>query len=171
MTSRIIPAAACLAGLLCVAAADAHDIVRRSTAEFPIAASVQVPAGAEWMMIGGTLPDAADPGAPPGSRARLGDTAAQARSVLDKIAAELEAAGFAMRDVVKMNVFLVGDPEREGVMDVTGLMSAYMAHFGPDRGGLPVRTTVQVAGLAVPGVLVSIDVVAARTPEHEHAHE
>jgi enamine deaminase RidA (YjgF/YER057c/UK114 family) len=84
--------------------------------------------------------------------------------VLAKIAQELAASGLVMGDVVKMNVFLVGDPARGGTMDFDGLMRAYGRHFGTASGGrLPARTTVQVAGLPIPGALVEIEVVAART--------
>jgi enamine deaminase RidA (YjgF/YER057c/UK114 family) len=146
----------------------AHDIVRRAGSSLPIATSVLVPAGSDVVFVGGILPDAADPAAPAGSAERAGDTAAQAHSVLAKIAAELEAQGFAMADVVKMDVFLVGDAQRGGAADYAGLMSAYLKYFGKEEGGLPARTTVQVAGLAVPGALVEIGVIAARAGDHPH---
>jgi enamine deaminase RidA (YjgF/YER057c/UK114 family) len=154
--------------MLASAAGTAHSIVRRAGTDFPIATSVSVPAGADIVFVSGTLADAADPSAPPGSPERIGDTAAQASSVLGKIAAELEAAGFAMSDVVKMNVFLVGDPNKGGAIDFAGLMTAYLKYFGKDAGGLPARTTVQVAGLPMPGALVEIEVIAARAADHAH---
>jgi enamine deaminase RidA (YjgF/YER057c/UK114 family) len=47
-------------------------------------------------------------------------------------------------------------------MDFAGLMKAYSRHFGAASGGnLPARTTVQVAGLPLPGALVEIEVIAA----------
>jgi enamine deaminase RidA (YjgF/YER057c/UK114 family) len=144
---------------------DAADIVRRQTGDFPIASSVSVPAGAEFVFLSGTLADVAKPDAPAGSVERLGDTETQAASVLAKISAELAASGLTMADVVKMNVFLVGDPGKGGAMDFEGLMKAYKRHFGAASGGkLPARTTVQVAALPIPGALVEIEVVAARVP-------
>ncbi len=69
-----------------------------------------------------------------------------------------------MSDVVKMNVFLVGDPAKGGAMDFEGLMKAYARHFGTSaQPSLPARTTVQVVALPMPGALVEIEVVAART--------
>lgn len=168
MKSLIQIAAAVLVALTAAVTANAHGIVRRQDASYPIATSVSVPGGTELVFVSGMLPSAADPSAPPGSAERIGNTAAQARSVLGKIASELESAGLSMRDVVKMNVYLVGDPKMGGTMDLAGLMSAYMEYFGKDAGGLPARTTVQVAGLAVPGALVEIDVVAARGGAHLH---
>jgi enamine deaminase RidA (YjgF/YER057c/UK114 family) len=156
-----------LAVLLIVAFAPtlaAQEIVRRQTGDFPIASSVRVPAGTELLFVSGKLADVARPEAPAGSIERLGDTETQAASVLAKIAQELAASGLVMGDVVKMNVFLVGDPARGGAMDFDGLMRAYGRHFGTASGGrLPARTTVQVAGLPIPGALVEIEVVAART--------
>ena len=53
-------------------------------------------------------------------------------------------------------------------MDIEGLMKANMQVFGlrAHEKNLPARTTVQVAGLPVPGALVQIEVVAARHAAH-----
>jgi enamine deaminase RidA (YjgF/YER057c/UK114 family) len=158
-----------IAALLTATAAPAaaHDIVRRANSNFPIANSVTVPAGADLVYLSGMLADAADTSAPAGSIERFGDTAAQTKSVLGKIAKELEAVGVTMADVVKMNVFLVGDPRKGGSMDFEGLMHGYLQHFGTaSQKNVPARTTVQVAGLPVPGALVEIEVVAARAAPH-----
>jgi enamine deaminase RidA (YjgF/YER057c/UK114 family) len=147
------------------AAAHADGIVRRQQGAFPIATSVSIPPGAEIVFVSGTLADPVKPDAPAGSVERLGDTETQAASVLGKLAKALEAAGLGMGDVVKMNVFLVGDPALGGRMDFDGLMRAYSKHFGTAaQKNLPARTTVQVAALPLPGALVEIEVVAARAP-------
>ena len=154
--------------LLCVSDLPAHDIIRHAAPNFPISSSVVVPSGTDLVFLSGMLADVADEKAPAGSIERLGDTAAQAKSVLAKIRKELEAAGLTMADVIKMNVFLVGDPRKGGTMDFEGLMQAYLAVYGlrPQENRLPARTTVQVAGLPVPGALVEIEVVAARHGTH-----
>ena len=145
--------------------AQAQEIVRRQAGDFPIASSIRVPANAEFVFLSGTLADVAKPDAPAGSIERLGDTETQAASVLAKLAKELEASGLTFADVVKMNVFMVGDPAKGGIMDFEGLMKAYTRHFGAaSQGKLPTRTTVQVAGLPLPGALVEIEVIAARVP-------
>lgn len=158
---------ACLAGLLAVAfvlPAHAGDIVRRPLGDFPIASSIVVPAGTELVFLSGTLADVARPDAAAGSIERLGDTETQAASVLGKLAKELAASGLTMADVVKMNVFLVGDPGKGGTMDFAGLMKAWGRHFGePSEGKLPTRTTVQVVALPIPGALVEIEAIAARS--------
>lgn len=141
----------------------AAEIVRRQQGAFPIASTVTVPPGTELVFVSGMLADAAKTDAPEGSVERYGDTEAQAESVLRKIAAALSAAGFALADVVKMNVFLVGDPALGGRMDFDGLMRAYSRHYGgAAQPNLPARTTVQVVALPRPGALVEIEVVAAR---------
>lgn len=164
--------AALVLALAATYAADAHDIIRHAAPNFPIASSVVVPTGTDLVFLSGMLADVADPKAPAGSLERLGDTATQAKSVLAKIQKELATLGLTMADVVKMNVFLVGDPSKGGSMDFEGLMHAYLGVYGlrPQENKLPARTTVQVAGLPVPGALVEIEVVAARhAAQHEHA--
>jgi len=159
----ILAASVALFAFASLQAAQADDIVRRTNPSFPISNSVTVPGGSQLVFLSGTLADVADDKAPAGSIERLGDTATQAHSVLGKIAKELAAAGLTMGDVVKMNVFLVGDPRKGGTMDFEGLMQAYMKVYGPgpNEKNLPARTTVQVAGLPIPGALVEIEVVAA----------
>lgn len=153
----LLPAAAL------VQPAQAAEILRRQAGNFPISSSVLVPAGSAIVFLSGTLADPVKPDAPAGSIERLGDTEAQAGSVLGKLAQELAASGLSMADVVKMNVFLVGDPARGGTMDFEGLMKAYSRHFGTaEQPNLPARTTVQVAALPMPGALVEIELVAAR---------
>jgi enamine deaminase RidA (YjgF/YER057c/UK114 family) len=68
-----------------------------------------------------------------------------------------------MSDVVKMQVFLVGDPAKDGKMDFGGFMEGYTQFFGTEaQPNLPARSVVQVAGLANPGFLVEIEVTAVR---------
>ena len=156
----------CIGLLLAVAfmlPAQAAEILRRPLGNFPIASSVVVPSGSEVVFLSGTLADPVKPDAPAGSAERMGDTEAQVASVLDKLEKELAASGLSMSDVVKMNVFLVGDPAKGGSMDFEGLMKAYSRHFGTaTQPNLPARTTVQVVALPMPGALVEIEVVAAR---------
>ncbi|MDP1293871.1 Rid family hydrolase, partial [Klebsiella variicola] len=66
-------------------------------------------------------------------------------------------------DVVKMQVFLVGDPAKGGKMDFDGFMAAYREFYGTaTQPNLPARSVMQVAGLVVPCWLVEIEVIAAR---------
>ena len=71
--------------------------------------------------------------------------------------------GLTMGDVVKMQVYLVGDPAKAGRMDFAGFMKGYVQFFGTEaQPRLPARSTMQVAGLANPGFLVEIEVTAVR---------
>jgi len=68
-----------------------------------------------------------------------------------------------MGDVVKMQVFLAGDPAKEGKMDFSGFMEAYSQFYGTaEQPNLPVRSTMQVAALVNPSFLVEIEVTAVR---------
>jgi enamine deaminase RidA (YjgF/YER057c/UK114 family) len=161
MKNRI--ALAALLGAAAIHPVHADNIQRRPMADFPIASSVTVSAGSKLVFLSGTVADVADAKAAPGTIDRFGDTATQAESVLGKLARELDALGLSMADVVKMNVYLVGDPRKDGMMDFEGLMKAYLRHFGTEaQKNLPARTTVQVVGLPLPGALVEIELIAAR---------
>ncbi len=83
--------------------------------------------------------------------------------------ASLKDMGLGFGDVVKMNVFLVGDPAT-GKMDFKGFMDAYTQFFGtPQQPNLPARSAVQVAGLAARGLLVEVEVVLARRPARKRS--
>ena len=159
----LISSVTCAALVVSLTASAADAIVRRPLADFPIASSIAVPGPARIVFVSGTLADVAKPEAPAGSTERFGDTETQSASVLARIEKELAASGLTMADVVKMNVFMVGDPAKGGAMDFGGFMKSYSRHFGEaSKGNLPARTTVQVVALPVPGALVEIEVVAAR---------
>jgi len=141
--------------------AGAQDIQRLGPPASPISASVELPGQSRLVYVSGTVPDPADPAAPPGSVQRYGDTATQTRSILRKIEAQLALHHLAMRDVVMMRVFLVAPPGAAR-MDFMGMMTAYREFFGTEAQPMrPARSTMQVAGLVDPGWLVEIEVTAA----------
>ncbi len=141
--------------------AQAQDVQRRGPPDFPISASVELPQWSRLVYVSGTVPDPADPAAPPGSVQRYGDTAAQTRSVIRKIEAQLREHGLGLGDVVMMRVFLVAPPGQPR-MDFAGMMTAYREFFGTEAQPMrPARSTMQVAGLVDPGWLVEIEVTAA----------
>jgi len=143
-----------------------HDIGHYDGPNVAVAHSVKVPAGSELIFLSGIVADAADSSAPAGSVERFGDTATQVRSILAKLERQLEAGGLSLADIVKMNVYMLGDPRNDGAVDLTGVMGAYTEYFGTRQGDLPARTTLQVAGLRVPGVLVEVEVIVAHRSEH-----
>jgi len=138
-----------------------HPLPNNST--FPISRAVEVTADTTLIYHSGTLPGPANPDAEAGSREYWGDTEAQANSVFDNMAASFETLGVDFGDVIKMTVFLVGDPEMGGRMDFGGFMKAYTKHFGTEaQPNKPARSAIQIAALARPGVFIEIEVVLAR---------
>lgn len=128
---------------------------------FPIAAAVEVDG---VVYESGKIPSPNNEEAEKNSRAYWGNTEEQTVSVLKKIEASLKEKGLDMGDVVKMTVFLVGDPEMDGKMDFSGFMKGYTQFFGTDaQPKLPARSAVQVAGLVYDNMFVEIEVIAARS--------
>lgn len=130
--------------------------------DFPIAQAVEVLPGTTLVYHSGMTPRPADPEAEQYSPAYWGDTEAQTLSVFRRLEESLTAKGLTFGDVIKMQVFLVA-PQAGEAMDFAGMMRAYRRYFGTeDQPNLPARSALQVAGLAVPGMLVEIEVVLAR---------
>jgi len=149
-------AACALAG-----AAHAQDIVRGGDPKSAIASVVTVPAGYDTIYVSGMTPPVIDDKAT--GVARFGDTKTQTLGVLGRIEAALKSQGATMADVVMMRVLLVGDPAKEGKMDFMGMMDGYRTYFGtaaqPNK---PARITSQITGLVADGMLVEIEVQAAK---------
>ncbi len=142
----------------------ASDIVRHSNdTNFPIARAVEVPAGKTIYFHSGMTPAPLDPKATPGTPEYWGDTKTQTLSVFARIKESLDKLGLGFGDVVAMTVYLGGDPAKGGRMDFEGMMAAYSQFFGTkEQPNLPARSTVQVAGLVAPGMLVEIEVQLAK---------
>ena len=150
---------AVLASLACTTAAQARNTHVNPTNGF-ISQAVKVPAGSETLYVSGITPDTVA-GAPPA--ASFGDTKTQAASVLGKIGDILKAQGYGWEDVVMMRVLLVGDPAKGGGMDFAGMMESYNAVYSTLK-NKPARITSQVASLVRPGMMVEIEVQAAKAP-------
>ncbi|SEW17749.1 RidA family protein [Luteibacter sp. 329MFSha] len=162
MTRSILVAATLLAMAAPVAAS---DVVRHKlpNSNFPIAGAVEVPAGKTLVFVSGAVPPIADANAPKDSIQAYGDTKTQALGALGNIEKQLKAIGLTMGDVVKMQVFLVGDPAKGGKLDMAGFTAAYSQYFGTAaQPNLPARSTMQVAALVSPAFLVEIEVTAVR---------
>ncbi|BFM11927.1 RidA family protein [Simiduia litorea] len=130
--------------------------------QFPIAAAVEV-TGGSLVFESGKVPSPKDAKAEKYSAAYWGNTEEQSFDVLKQIQSSLKSKGLDMGDVIKMTVFLVGDETKGGQMDFGGMMKAYTQFFSTAaQPNLPARSAVQVAGLAVPGMLVEIEVIAFR---------
>jgi enamine deaminase RidA (YjgF/YER057c/UK114 family) len=124
------------------------------------AKSIVIPPGYETVRLPGIIPDPLIPGG-----ANYGDTERQTESVLSKIAAALSELGASEADVVAVTVYLAA-PRPGAAMDFDGMMRAYSRRYGSEQQpNRPVRSTVQVAGLVRPEILVEIEVTAARRPQ------
>jgi enamine deaminase RidA (YjgF/YER057c/UK114 family) len=152
--------------LLVSSIATAQDVVRHKLPNgnpFPISAAVEVPSGKTLVFLSGMVPPVADPKAPKDSTAAYGDTKTQTIGALNAIKDELAGLHLTLGDVIKMQVFMAGDPANGGKMDFAGFMQGYTQFFGtPAQPNLPVRSAMQVAALANPGFLVEIEVTAVR---------
>ncbi len=156
-----------LATILLSASAAHADVTRHALPNenpFPIARAVEVTADTTLIFHSGQVPGPANPDAERGSREYYGDTEAQAMSVFGRFEASFAELGVDFGDVIKMTVFLVGDPELDGRMDFAGFMRAYTQFFDTDdQPNKPARSAVQIAGLAGgPNMLVEIEMVIAR---------
>jgi len=161
---RLILAAALTLGA--GTAAHAQDIVRGGAPASPIASVVTVPAGYDTIYVSGMTPPPLDPKGDPALTATFGDTKTQTMGVLTRIQEALKSQGATMGDVVMMRVLLVGDPAKGGKMDFPGMMEAYKTFFGtPEQPNKPSRITSQVSSLVAGGMLVEIEVQAARKPK------
>lgn len=149
-----------------VYAADSAKVVRLPLPDgndFPISSAVTVKAGVDTYFLSGALAPVINKDAPKGSVAAYGDTQTQTLGALTSIKATLDRLGLTMGDVVKMTVFLVGDPAKDNKMDFAGFMTAYKQFFAtPDQPNKPARSAFQVAALAAPGALIEIEVIAAK---------
>ncbi len=131
---------------------------------FPISRAVEVTPDTTLIFHSGQVPGPVNPDAERGSREYYGDTEAQAMSVFKRFENSFEDLGVDFGDVIKMTVFLVGDPEMGGKMDFAGFMRAYTKYFGTEeQPNKPARSAIQIAGLAGgPYMLVEIEMVIAR---------
>ncbi|MDX7987075.1 hypothetical protein FE392_06990 [Xenorhabdus sp. 12] len=143
--------------------ANAEGIRYHKLEGMPIAESVEVSSNKSIIFLSGKVPTKIAKDAPEGVLASYGDTETQTVNVLTQIQSHLGKIGLEMKNVVKMQVFLVGGNETNGNMDFKGFMAGYSKFFNEkNTDKLPARTTVQVAKLANPAWRVEIEVTAVR---------
>lgn len=162
---NLTAAAVCAFGVMLSGQAFAQDVIRHKApgSTFPIAQAVEVPAGKTTVYLSGAVPTVVDEKAEKNTIAAYGDTKSQTETVLKSIEKSLASLDLKMSDVIKMQVFLVGDPDKGGKMDFAGFMEGYTQFFGTEaQPNLPSRSVMQVAALASPAWLVEIEVTAVR---------
>lgn len=155
----------CLAGITSLPAiADVTRHALPNNNPFPIARAVEVTADTTLIFHSGQVPGPINPDAERGSREYYGDTETQALSVFKRFEASFKELGVDFGDVIKMQVFMVGDPAMGGKMDFGGFMKAYSKYFGTtEQPNKPARSAFQIAGLAGgPNMLIEIEMVIAK---------
>lgn len=156
-------AAALMAGCAMSMQAQEGEVVKHIQSEkSPLATGVWV--GSTYYMSGTLASPVTPEDKTKGTPAVYGDTKTQTNSILTKIQAGLKEQGLDMKDVIKMTVFLAGDPAKGGKADVDGMNASFREFFGTkEQPNKPARSTVQVAALVVPWGLLEIEVIAAKS--------
>ena len=129
---------------------------------------ILIPTNAEMLLYSGSINfampegcgfrDAGKPECPPG------DMEAQGTAILEGFKRRLDARGWSMENVVRVNVYGVAD--KNGDLDFAGFNRAFSKFFNREEGGwYPARTFVQVAALFRPELLVEVEVLAMKVPD------
>ncbi|HEX8484007.1 RidA family protein [Sphingomonas sp.] len=168
MILKTLAAAVLLAAPACGYAQAKPAITRHAnTPPGLILQSVTVPPGMTTLYLSGQLASPVDPASktPPAqmTMADFGDTKTQTVSIFNKIKTILTSKGYTMADIVKLTVFVAGDPKLGGKMDFAGMNEGFKMFFGtPENPNTVARSTIQVAALAGPNFLVEIEAAAVK---------
>ena len=107
---------------------------------------VEVPPNARWLYISGQIGLGADGKMKDGIEA-------QTQQVWENLKAVLAAAGMGLENLVKITTFLTDEKDIDGFRKVRGQQLG---------GNKPASTLVVIKRLAVPGLLVEVEAVAAK---------
>lgn len=128
---------------------------------------ILIPANAEMLLYSGSINFAmpegcsrADMGKP---QCPAGDMEAQGTAILEGFKNRLEARGWSMENVVRVNVYGVAG---EDGLDFSGFNTAFAKYFSREDGGwYPARTFVEVAALFRPELLVEVEILAMKVKD------
>jgi enamine deaminase RidA (YjgF/YER057c/UK114 family) len=158
MKSFALAAAGLALAISAPAAAQKANVEKVGPAGGRILTAAKVGPKATTVYLSGNL---ASPITPGGSD--YGDTKTQTISTLNKIKALLAEHGMTMKDIVRMDAYLVAAPGMDGKMDFAGFNAGFAEFFGTtENPTTTTRTTMQVAALAGPQFLVELTVIAAK---------
>lgn len=155
-------AVALAASLLAIATATAAEFEKGEDG------GILIPPNAEMLLYSGSInfampegcgrQDVGKPECPPG------DMEAQGAAILEGFRQRLEARGWSMENVVRVNVYgVAGD---DGELDFDGFNRAFARYFSREDGGwYPARTFVEVAALFRPELLVEVEILAMKVRE------
>ncbi len=140
-------------------AASAQNVEKIGTPGGRILTGAKVKASSEILFLSGNLASPVDASKP----TEFGDTKTQTISTLNKIKGLLEAQGYTMKDIIRLDAFLTAAPGMDGKMDFAGFNAGFAEFFGNAANPTTTtRTTMQVAALAGPNFLVELTIVAAK---------
>ena len=108
--------------------------------------------GGEIVVVAGQV------GMGPGGQVAGGDVVTQTKQALDNVRAVVEAAGCAMRDIVRLQTFLTHAEDIPGFMQARA--EVFPCYF-PD-GAYPPNTLLVVTRLVKPELLVEIEAMAVK---------
>lgn len=153
MLKAIVNSAALLAAVALAAPASAQELEKKhfhhnDWTKGRFAEAVTVTGPGKWIFLAGVGAEAEKDG----SILHVGDFAAQCNYAYEKIGKLLAAHGATMADVVKLVTYVVDIRDR----DMMNKCRAAAFKGGP----LPVHTFLAISGLARPGMLVEMDVIA-----------
>ncbi len=136
-----------------------YEILRHDRPEAPILKGVTVPHGRSYYFSSGIVAPVADEAAT-GTARYGGDTYAQSIKTLGQINDYLKEEGLRLQDVITLKVYIAPDPAT-GTRDFDGWFKAYGEFFNNTENPNKVaRTTLGVAELAKPGILVEVEAIA-----------
>lgn len=161
--NQVLTAVVMLLGATGYSFADVERYPMPNGSTAPISQAVEISNVEGLVFLSGATPLPANPGAEIGDPAYYGDTRTQTISVLNRIKENLEGKGLEMGDIIKLTVFLVGDPANDNVMDRDGFTEAFVQYFGTaEQPNLPARSAFQIARLSRPLMFVEIEAIAVR---------
>lgn len=126
---------------------------------------ILIPADAEMLLYSGSINFAMPEGCGRRDAGKeecpAGDMEAQGTAILEGFKSRLEARGWSMENVVRVNVY--GVAGEDGVLDFAGFNTAFAKFFSREDGGwYPARTFVEVAALFRPELLVEVEILAMK---------
>lgn len=126
---------------------------------------ILIPPNSEMLLYSGSINFAMPEGCGRGDAGKpecpAGDMEAQGAAILEGFKSRLEARGWSMENVVRVNVYgVAGD---DGELDFAGFNRAFARYFSREEGGwYPARTFVEVAALFRPELLVEVEILAVK---------
>jgi len=139
------------------------EIIRYDRPDASILKGVSVPADKKLFFSSGQVTAPIHLDAPDKTLERYGNTYEQSIGTLDKLKGVLEEGGLTMADVVYLGVFIAPDPRNpDAEIDFDAWFKAYGEFFNnKENPTKTARTTLGVAALARPYLLVEVEAIAA----------